>query len=62
MTAETKLPTERMGEHRFRELAGLCLKCGKCARENDCTLCDICLRAKVRRQFEQDWQEHGEKP
>jgi hypothetical protein len=56
---ENTLPTERMSELRFRELAELCAECGICKIETAHGLCEPCWQKKEIEKMQAQWREWG---
>lgn len=52
---EITLTTDEINELRFRQLAGLCVRCGKSRSENDRQLCCGCQQKDEIEAMEKRW-------
>ena len=48
--------TQQIGERAFREIAGLCIRCGEARSETDSGLCGLCQQTETLKFNEVIWQ------
>lgn len=56
---EITLITDEISELRFREIAGLCVECGKHWSQPDRKICELCQQAQQSEAMQRRWANWG---